>query len=133
MIIFRIINWTACLVLRFVSWAANGLHFRLRSGPRPRLWAASNEELLIEVRKRGLLKKKAKKSASPNVVAMLTNVDTVEESQQIDDAVATTAKLKNISMTAAHAAVQAAVWNMRQEKRKTDNASEIVIAAMQYA
>ena len=50
----RAVAWVLCLGLRCTAWTSNRLQTWISSGPSPRLWAASDEELVCELRKRGV-------------------------------------------------------------------------------
>lgn len=91
------------------------MHERLKNGPSARLWLASNDALLREVKKRGLMKSKS--------------IDLeVEPTEKIDDTILVVQKLKETSVPRATADVQRARKELPQA-----NEQEVTTRALQYA
>ncbi len=128
MIIFKwllkFVVWTACLCLRCASWSASRLHQKLRSGPQARLWAASDEEIMVEAKKRGLIKKKKKAKHSENVVPL---------NREFEDAVLAIKTLQSVSAAVARSAAVQAMQDMARDGRPQPKTQDIVQAAIKYA
>lgn len=121
--ILRAMNWLTCLVLRCVAWSANRLQQGLQSGPSARLWAATDEELLLELKKRGI---QTKAKSKPDL----------EQSRfvsQEEEAALAVGKLQMVPQTAARRAVELAVTQMRKENRKSPTVQELIVMAIKYA
>lgn len=121
-LVFRVLNWLLCLALRCMAWTSNRLHQKLQSGPSARLWAASDEELLMEIRKRGLLTMTVKAKA---VEAVQTRFLAREE-----EAALVVKKLQQCPAATAREAVNKALLEM---KGKSWMVQDLVTAAIKYA
>ena len=125
--IIRAIKWVLCLGLRCTAWCSNRLHQKLNSGPQARLWAASDAEIMVEARRRGLMKRK-KKSHSKNVVALQRPIELVPASE-VQEASLAVSKLQNINSKMALELVKKAVCEFKTKP----TVQEIVIATLKYA
>lgn len=122
---FRVLNWLLCLALRCMAWTSNRLHQKLQSGPSARLWAASDDELLMEIRKRGLLTAKAK-------VDKQSVMEQTRFVSQEEDAALVVGKLMLVPQTTARAAVDRAILEMKKNK-KSPTTQELAALAIKYA
>jgi len=80
----RIVAWVLCVGLRCTAWSANRLQTRLESGPSPRLWAASDDDLVQELRKRGV-KISVKHSKSVKVLKSMQTTSTRTATASVSD------------------------------------------------
>lgn len=132
--IFSGIAWIICLGLRYTAWSANRLQRWIGSGPSPRLWAASDDDLIRELRKRGV-RLESKRSNSKNgqgktPARTITKTVTVNVSDYSDIELAV-ANLQDVSRQRAREAVQKAVREIEMSgDRPSDNV--ILSKAVKY-
>ncbi len=127
--IFRAISWVLCLGLRLTAWTSNRLHQWLKSGPRPRLWLATDDELMTEIRKRGLNVKK-KKAKQPANVLQMTRITRFEN---YDDATMAVMTLQEVPKAKARVAVDRAVLEFQNNLKPDPQLQDVIQAALKYA
>ncbi len=114
--IMKIIKWIVCFCLRVVIRVLSWVHDRIKDGPQARLWLARDCDVLAEVKKRGLLKGKAKEEAP------------AELDRETRDAVKIVTQLQCVPEAVALKAVQRA----KSEKPKAP-VSDLITHALKYA
>lgn len=112
--ICKFLLWATCLCLRLVAWCCNGLHAWLKSGPAPRLWAATDAQVFAEAQRRGLPKTPAR----------------AEAGVPVDDAVLVVKKLNQVSASVAANAVARARTELARNRPTQE---QVIQRALQYA
>lgn len=108
----KTISWLLYLTLSIFIMPLNWLRNRVKHGPSPRLWLASDHELLAEVKKRGLAKRqRATAQTKAVVVPPEIQIDPVAQ-----DAIKLVAVFQEISMPKAREAVLKALSQGRGKK-----------------
>ncbi len=122
----KTICWLLYLTLSLFIMPLNWLRNRVKHGPSPRLWLASDHELLAEVKKRGLAKRQRATAQTQAVV-----VQPEIQIDQIDgDAVKAVALLNCVPQIKARDAVIQAAKLFAKGGNKRPGTQELTVMAL---